>query len=121
MYRFTIGIENLQFYAQHGFYPQEQIIGTTFRVDVYIHANVLEAAQQDELNGTVDYQKVFAICKSIMNQPAKTLEHLALTIANQVWELNSQITEVTARVTKAGVPVQGIQVAQTYAEVKKTA
>jgi len=32
----TIGLEGMEFFAYHGFYTEEQKIGTTFIVDVYI-------------------------------------------------------------------------------------
>jgi len=119
MYSICIGIENLQFFSGHGFYDEEQTTGTPFRVDVYIIANVVEAAAKDDLNGTIDYEKVFVICDSVMAIPSRLLEHVALSIADKVYDLSEKIAEVTVKVTKLQVPALNIQVGQTFVEVKK--
>ncbi len=114
-----IGIENMQFFSKHGFYDEEQIVGTPFRVDVYISADVIEGAINDNLNGTIDYEKVFEICVAVMNIPSRLIEHVALQIAEKVMDLCEKIAEVTVKVTKLQVPANAIQIGQTFVEVKK--
>ena len=35
----VIALEGMRFFAYHGFYPEENIIGTNYVVDVYITAD----------------------------------------------------------------------------------
>ena len=49
-----IAIEGMKFYAFHGYYPQEQLIGTEFLVDVYVEVNTTTAAANDSLSDTIN-------------------------------------------------------------------
>ena len=119
MYHIRIGIENMQFFSKHGYYDEEQIVGTPYRVDVYLTADVIEGANNDDLSGTINYEKVFAICTIIMNVSARLIESLAVQIADKVMGLSEKIAEVTVKVTKLQVPANAIQIGQTFVEVKK--
>ncbi len=79
-----VSLEGMQFFAYHGFYPQEQKIGTMFILDVHITTDFLKAATTDDLSCTVDYQVVYQIIKEEMSIPSKLLEHVLSRIIDRL-------------------------------------
>ncbi|MEG1555372.1 MAG: dihydroneopterin aldolase [Bacteroidales bacterium] len=79
-----ITLSGMEFYAYHGCFKEEKIIGTHFKVDAILYCDLLEAAQHDDLSTTVNYQKVYACIKKIMSQPANILESLCYRILHAI-------------------------------------
>ena len=48
-------LKNIRVYACHGCLAEEGIIGSDYRVDLKIYADLKKAIQTDELIDTVDY------------------------------------------------------------------
>ena len=44
-----IALEGMQFYAYHGVYDEEQIIGNNYVIDIYISTNYSKAIQKFKL------------------------------------------------------------------------
>lgn len=80
-------ISGMEFYAYHGCFNEEKIIGTRFKVDVVLYYDVSEAAKTDDLRFTVNYQEVYGLVKEIVSQPVNILEHLCYKI---ITKLNTQ-------------------------------
>ena len=53
-----IRIDNLEVYAHHGVYPEEQEKGQRFYVNAVLFLDVREAGSKDDLSLSVDYGKV---------------------------------------------------------------
>ena len=47
-------IEEMEFYAFHGHYQEEQIVGNRFLVDLELEADLSSAAQSDQLEDAVN-------------------------------------------------------------------
>ena len=112
----TIAIEGMQFYAYHGYYPEEQIIGTDYIVDVYLETDVGKAAVSDDLSNTLNYETVYLVCESVMKEKGKLLENVATRISLGIKHQYSFIKEMKVRVRKMNPPLGG-KVASTYVEV----
>ena len=56
-----ITIENMEFYAYHGHFEEEQKIGTWFSLDLTMDVDTSKAELSDELDDTVDYSAVYQI------------------------------------------------------------
>ena len=52
-----IAIEGMEFYAYHGCFEEEKIIGTGFMADLYFRVDTSEAEKTDNLKKTVNYLK----------------------------------------------------------------
>jgi len=102
-----VALEGMQFYAFHGFYEEEQLIGAHFVVDVYVEANIMGAAQMDDLGGTVNYETIYFICKMEMKKTSKLIEHVAQRILNKLQEVLSNAGSITVRVSKLHPPLGG--------------
>ena len=80
----VISIENMEFYAYHGCFKEEQQIGTWFQVDLNIEADTSKAELSDSLEDTIDYQSVYMTVKQQMMKKSKLLEHVARRILDAV-------------------------------------
>ncbi len=69
----TISLEGVRFFSFHGFYPEEQVLGTPFLVDVLAEMNSKDD-DSDDLNLTVNYGRLFEIAEEEMKTPRKLLE-----------------------------------------------
>ena len=67
----------MEFQAYHGFYPEEQVIGCKYSVDLELTLDVTQAALQDELQGTINYEIVYKIVRREMEINSKLIEHVA--------------------------------------------
>ena len=79
-----IGLEGMEFYARHGVYEEEQKIGGKYIVDVWVHTNAQKAEQNDELDGTVNYEQIYSAVQKNMQEPVKLIERLARKIIDDI-------------------------------------
>jgi len=70
----------MQFYACHGCFSEEKLVGTHFVVDCCLEADILTAAQNDDLEKTINYQKVYGLIAEEMNISSSLLENVAYRI-----------------------------------------
>jgi dihydroneopterin aldolase len=100
-------LKNMEFYAHHGHYSEEQIIGGRFSVDLLIETDTRQAAISDDMVDAVDYSLVYEQIKKAMATPSKLLEHLAKRILDGVYTTSDKIDKVTVTVSKLDPPVGG--------------
>ena len=102
-----IKVENIRIYAYHGCLLEEGKIGSDYRVDIKVKANLETSSKSDELADTVDYVHLNKIVKEEMAIRSKLLEHVADRILNRV--LNEILTVQTAdvSVSKMNPPIGG--------------
>jgi len=100
-------LENMEFYAYHGHYAEEQTIGGRFTVDLAIETDLSEAAETDRLEDAIDYSKVYELVKQEMVKPSRLLEHLALRIIKAVYTVSEHITSVKVTVSKLNPAIGG--------------
>ncbi|MCF8261027.1 MAG: dihydroneopterin aldolase [Melioribacteraceae bacterium] len=104
-----IRIKNASFYAYHGALSEEQSIGGRFEADVDMYTDFSEAAKNDDLNLTINYDKVYKYINKIVHQQKYYLiETIATIIADGLLDAFPQITKVSIRVRKNNVPVGGV-------------
>lgn len=103
-----VSLEGMEFYARHGYYEEERIIGNKYSVDVTLELDFSEAALNDKLEGTVNYEKVYEIIQSVMAIDANLLEHLAGKIVKSLKETFGNINTVEVRVSKYNPPIKGL-------------
>lgn len=111
-----VALEGMQFYAYHGYYEEERLIGGQFVVDVYIDTNFVIAAQSDDLSGTVNYETVYFICRMEMKRPSKLIEHVAQRIHNKLSSVFTKASGVVVRISKLNPPLGG-PVSRSFVEV----
>ena len=82
----TVAIENAEFYAYHGFYPEEQLTGNTFIIDAEVSLKTFDSLD-DNIGDTVNYEVLYRICKEEMQETQKLLETVVLNIINKYKDL----------------------------------
>ncbi len=102
-----IKIENIRVYAYHGCLSQETTIGSNYRVDVRIDADLSKPSISDRLLDTVDYVHINKIVKEEMAVASKLLEHVAQRILNRFFSEIPLVANAEVAVSKVNPPIGG--------------
>lgn len=103
-----IRIANIVLYAHHGVAPQEQELGQRFYVDVELRRDLSEAAREDDLAATIDYDAVYqAVSRAFTEARCRLIEHAAWRVIKALFR-QFPVEEVTIQVRKPSAPVEGI-------------
>ncbi len=103
----TIALEGMRFFAYHGVYEEEQILGGDYIVDVEISTLVDKAAIEDDVFQTLNYETVYLICEAAMRKPANLIETVASRIALNIKHQFGFIKEMKVKVKKLNPPLGG--------------
>ncbi|MFL5729473.1 MAG: dihydroneopterin aldolase [Cytophagaceae bacterium] len=101
-----ICLEGLEFFAYHGYYPEEQKIGNRFLVDVKVSGR-FTGSELSDLEKTVNYELIYAIVEKEMAIPTPLIETVALRILDQLFIQLKQIHEAEVGVSKLNPPIKG--------------
>lgn len=102
-----IALKGIRMYGYHGFYEEEQIMGNDFILDVAVDTAIAEAAKEDDLYKSVNYETIHLICKIEMREPVKLLETLAKKIHDRLAD-QFAVSGVSVTITKLNPPLGGI-------------
>ena len=102
-----IEIEDMEFYAYHGCFKAENIVGTRFKVNLKIELDTTAAEQSDKLTDTLNYQTAYLIVKEQMLQTSHLLEHVARRIIDSLKTSFPEIKQVEVKVSKMNPPLGG--------------
>ena len=102
-----IKVENIRVFAHHGCLPEETKIGSDYRVDLEVKANLKTSAQSDDLSDTVDYVFLNTVVREEMSQPSKLLETVAKRILNRIFLEDQMVSKATVSVSKINPPIGG--------------
>jgi 7,8-dihydroneopterin aldolase/epimerase/oxygenase len=103
----TISIEGMEFYAYHGCFAEEQLIGTRFVVDLFLETDTTKAEQTDDLKSTINYLEVYQLVKKEMEINSKLLEHVGRRILDTVQLNYPSVTYARVKVRKMNPPLGG--------------
>ena len=102
-----IQIENMEFYAFHGHYREEQIVGNKFLVDLSIDSDMATPADSDNLKDAINYQLAYKLVKEEMEKKSKLLEHIAKRILDTIYANFQDVRKVTVKISKMNPPMGG--------------
>ena len=102
-----ITIENMEFYAYHGHFEEEQKIGTWFSLDLIMNVDTSKAELSDELEDTVDYSAVYQVVKEQMMIPSKLLENVGRRILDTIKVRFPDVNDALLKVRKMNPPLGG--------------
>ncbi len=103
----TIKLENIRVYAYHGCLDEESIIGSDYRVDIEVIANLSKSAASDDLKDTVDYVSLNQIVVEEMAVRSKLLEQVARRILDRTLSKEPLVEKATVSVSKINPPIGG--------------
>lgn len=103
----VIAVEGMQFYSHHGYHREEHVLGGKFVVDVYLRANLAEAATTDKLAKTINYEEIYMLAKNEMEGHSKLIEHVCKRILNAIKQRYPDLLHIKVRVSKHNPPLKG--------------
>ncbi|MCK9450763.1 MAG: dihydroneopterin aldolase [Bacteroidales bacterium] len=103
----VISIEGMEFFAYHGCFAEEQLIGTWFVVDLFLHVDTTSAEQSDKLQETVNYMAVYQVVKKEMMVNSNLLEHVGRRILNTIKTEFKTVEKASVKVRKMNPPLGG--------------
>ncbi|MEN3323787.1 dihydroneopterin aldolase [Mariniflexile soesokkakense] len=102
-----IKVENIRVFAYHGCLQEETKIGSDYRVDLQVEANLQTAAKTDKLSDTVDYVFLNRIIKEEMLIASHLLETVAKRILNRIFNEDKLVKKATVWISKLNPPIGG--------------
>ena len=103
----TIRVKNIRVYAYHGCLVEEGKIGSDYRIDLTVKANLKKSSKTDALVDTVDYVHLNKIVKEEMAIRTKLLETVADKILDRILQEISLVNKVKVEVSKLNPPIGG--------------
>lgn len=103
----TISVEGMEFFAYHGCFREEQIIGNRFLVDISAETDTSEAEVSDDLKKTLNYQDVFILVREEMAVKSNLIEHVARRILDRLMKEYPEVMTATIKLSKMNPPVGG--------------
>jgi len=103
----TIKVENIRVYAYHGCLKEETLIGSDYRVDISIDADLKASSISDDLNDTVDYVLLNQIVKEEMAIASKLLETVAKRIMDRIFKESLAVQKTRVSISKLNPPIGG--------------
>ena len=104
----TVRLINAVFYAHHGVMQEEHRIGGRYEVDVSMDLDFEDAAKEDDLERTVDYERIYKLVQELVtNNRFYLIERLAYLIARKVLAVYDFVEGVEVTVRKPNPPVGG--------------
>lgn len=102
-----IQIEGMEFYAYHGCYEEERIVGNKFLIDLTIEAALDNAAKSDNIKDTINYQTVYNLIKREMKVKSYLIENIAKRILDTLYDNFPEIDKVVIKVSKINPSIGG--------------
>jgi 7,8-dihydroneopterin aldolase/epimerase/oxygenase len=102
-----IHLEDMEFYAFHGHFKEERIVGNKFLVDLILETDMTVPGETDNLNDAVNYQSVYKLVKREMGKKSHLLEHIAKRILDAICNELPGITNATVKIRKMNPSMGG--------------
>ena len=103
-----IFLKGVTFYGYHGVLPEENVLGPKFVMDVTMYVDTRQAGERDALDLTVNYAKVYEVCKKHGEEERyMLLERLGHKIAEDIFAAYPICSRVIVNVSKTNPPIAG--------------
>jgi len=103
-----IEIEDMEFYAYHGCFKAERVVGNYFTVYARLEADCTKASLSDLIADALNYQTVYEIIKEQMMIPSSLLEHVARRILDALFHtFPDRINNADIKISKLAPPMGG--------------
>jgi dihydroneopterin aldolase len=102
-----INLNGAEFFAYHGYYPEEQLLGSRFLVDISVSFVPEANLTADELANTVNYEQLYLIASEEMKQTRKLIETVAQAMLDQIKTRFPFIKHIRVSIKKIAPPLKG--------------
>ncbi len=101
----SIFISDLLVHAPIGVAEQERMVGNDIKISLTAKYDVSEAMVSDNVSDTLNYADVAYLVREVALRPTLLLEHLAYSIAEEMFALWPRIEALDLTVTKLSPPI----------------
>jgi dihydroneopterin aldolase len=102
-----IELEGMEFYAYHGHFESERVVGNRFEINVSIETDCEEAAKSDHLSDALNYEEIYRLVKAEMHHRSHLLEHVAGRILDRIHAEYQHASKVKVKISKINPPMGG--------------
>ncbi len=114
-----IVIDELEVFANHGVYPEENTLGQKFCVSLVLFADLSAAGTHDDLDASIDYG---AVCHEVdtylRGHTFKLIEAAAEGVAQLLLNAHPQLMGVRVRIEKPWAPI-GLPLKNVAVEIER--
>lgn len=104
-----IRLERISTYAYHGVMPHETRVGNEFHTTLEVYFDASKAMKDDNLLGTINYAKLYALVQEEMQTPSLLLEHVAGRILKRLETEYPMIKSAYIEIEKSAPPIPHFQ------------
>lgn len=102
-----ISVESMEFYAFHGCFEAEAVVGNRFLVDLWIDEDASLSADSDNVDDAVSYFQAYQIVKQQMMIRSNLLENVCTRILDALYAEMRGIRHAKVKVSKMAPPMGG--------------
>lgn len=102
-----VELESMEFYAFHGCYKEEQVVGNKFIVSLSMKADCSKAAATDDVSNAANYQIAYQVVKEQMSITSHLLENVADRILTALGKTMQGIISAKVKISKINPPLGG--------------
>ncbi|MFO8000942.1 MAG: dihydroneopterin aldolase [Marinilabilia sp.] len=102
-----IELEEMEFYAYHGCYREEQVVGNRFLVNIAIRTDMTQPMRSDKIDDALNYVKVYELVKTEVQQTSNLLEHVTARVIDALYRHFPQIQWTRVKISKMNPPMGG--------------
>ena len=100
-----IEIEGMEFFAYHGCFEAERVVGNKFTVNACLHYECSRPAESDRIEDALNYQTTYEIIAREMMQPSHLLEHVGKRILSALYAAFPQLQYARIKISKMNPPL----------------
>lgn len=105
--RTVLFIDNLEVFANHGLFEEENKLGQKFIFDIECELNYKKAMFSDEMTDSISYADIAeVVVKTATTNTFNLLERLAGEILKNIFTEFSQIENINLKINKPGAPIK---------------
>lgn len=105
--RTVLFIDNLEVFANHGLFEEENKLGQKFIFDIECELNYKKAMFSDEMTDSISYADIAeVVVKTATTNTFNLLERLAGEILKNIFTEFSQIENIKLKINKPGAPIK---------------
>jgi dihydroneopterin aldolase len=114
----TVALKDVKCFALHGYYPEEQLTGNHFIID--LTTEFTPVGFDDELAQTVNYEDLNSIIRAEMKNTQKLLETVLNNIISKVIEIYPFVEKIEVSMKKLNPPMPG-QIGHSFVKLSYSA
>ena len=102
----VIELTSLRFFAAHGLYEEESVVGNAFEVDLKLYTSAPQEEITD-ISQTINYVEAYETVQEVFKNTRPLLEMLATQIAQKLKEQFPTIEGIEVSIRKLQPPIAG--------------